>query len=1097
MIFVPTKTATVLFTDIVDSVETAGRIGPAAAERLRRRHDDLVVGAIARHRGTVVKRLGDGMMAVFDAASHAVEAGVAIQQSIHRYNDGAGDESIAVRVGISGGDVTLADRDCFGIPVAEAARLCEAAQGGQVLASELVRVTSRGLSGAAFRSIGTLDLKGFPGGVDVVEVSWEPLRESWAPLPERLVPEGVFVGRRDERAELDRLFDQALAGEGRQLALVHAEPGMGKTALVRQAASSWHEKGAAVALGECDSELSIPYGPVSMALEHLVCHAPQQLLTSVVERHDGALSKLVPAIARRTSVAGRSKSTDPEIERYLGLAAAVDLLSSLAADRGLVLVFEDLHWADSASLTFLRHLVVNAGEARLLVVATFRDTEVTDGNPLAETLAVLRRHEGIARISVSGLGVSDVRELVSLLVDDRVGADATESIARQLVSETSGNAFYVRELIEHLAETGRLATADPADRLWSADGFPDLPESVVEVVASRVARLGRSAIDLLTLAAAIGTQFDIEVLRAASGRSDEELLSLMGAAGSSHIVSEVPGAVGRYAFAHALVAHSLLRQAGSTRRAMLHQKVAVALEGLSQGQPSVALAYHWGETGYTANASRARDYARQAADEAVEALAPGDAARWYERALKLDDLSRATDVADRVDLLTKLGVAQRQAGDGGYRHTLIEAAQLARDIHDPGRLARAMIESNRGMFTDFGKVDWEKVELLEAAIGTADSADVRTRSELLAILANELTYNNDYPARRSYADEAIALARGLGEPSHLFRVMNLIFHAIWNPETLDERVAMSAESRDLADQVGDPGIRFWAAHRHYLNLLQSGQIDQADRCLDEQYEIAEGLEQPLYRWVDRFSQAARLLLSGDYMEAERAALEALRYGEESDQPEAATFFRLNMMTVFWQSGRQFDIQLGEEMAAGLPGAQSVRGGLALLAADSGSLRHAARILDDAVGKRFADMHPDPGYLTGLVSYAEAAILLRDRAAAEILHGLLEPRASQVGFDGNTCVGPVVHYVAALAALLGRQDQAVAQFEDSLAECRRLRAPFFEARGMVEWARVLIESNESADWPMAAKLLEEALGIAEAKGYAAVARRARDLLASGR
>jgi class 3 adenylate cyclase len=236
-------TATVLFTDLVGSTALRSRLGEQAAEELRRRHDHLLTGAVATHHGQVVKGLGDGVMATFAGASDGVAAAVAIQQAIDRHNrSAAGPEQLTVRIGLSAGDVSFEEGDCFGTPVIEAARLCAAASGGQVLASEMVRWLVRG-GGHRFSPLGALDLKGLAEPVPTCEVAWEPLRAS-VPLPSLLTDVGrIFVGRNDELDRLEQLWKEAVAGE-RRVALVAGEPGVGKTRLGAELARKAHDEGA-------------------------------------------------------------------------------------------------------------------------------------------------------------------------------------------------------------------------------------------------------------------------------------------------------------------------------------------------------------------------------------------------------------------------------------------------------------------------------------------------------------------------------------------------------------------------------------------------------------------------------------------------------------------------------------------------------------------------------------------------------------------------------------------------------------------------------------------------------------------------------------
>jgi class 3 adenylate cyclase len=253
------STAIVLFTDLVGSTVLRSRLGEDAAEAVRRQHDGLVTGAIEAHRGRLVKHLGDGVMATFAGASDALAAAVAIQQALDRQNrSDAGAAALEVRIGVSAGDVAFEEEDCFGTPVIEAARLCAAAAGGQILATEVVRLLAGTAGDHEFRAVGPLDLKGLPAPVAAIEVAWEPLAAPSLPMPALLTDVGrIFVGREREVERLRQLWKETSAG-ARRVALLAGEPGVGKTRLAAELAGELHAEGAVVLAGRCDEDLGVP-----------------------------------------------------------------------------------------------------------------------------------------------------------------------------------------------------------------------------------------------------------------------------------------------------------------------------------------------------------------------------------------------------------------------------------------------------------------------------------------------------------------------------------------------------------------------------------------------------------------------------------------------------------------------------------------------------------------------------------------------------------------------------------------------------------------------------------------------------------------------
>ncbi|HUY66087.1 MAG TPA: adenylate/guanylate cyclase domain-containing protein [Acidimicrobiales bacterium] len=246
-----TESVAILFTDIVGSTELSQRFSPEVADDIRRGHFSILRQAIAETGGTEVKNLGDGLMVVFGSASAALTCGVAMQQGVELDNR-RGQDSVGLRVGLSGGEVSKEDDDYFGDPVVEAARLCSTCEGGQVLAADVVRLMAGRRSPHQYRALGELTLKGLPDPVEIIEIVWEPLGRADSdiavPLPGRLaVCPGVgVVGRQTELATLTEVAKRVAGHEGREVLLIPGEAGLGKTTLIAEAARTAFEAGACV-----------------------------------------------------------------------------------------------------------------------------------------------------------------------------------------------------------------------------------------------------------------------------------------------------------------------------------------------------------------------------------------------------------------------------------------------------------------------------------------------------------------------------------------------------------------------------------------------------------------------------------------------------------------------------------------------------------------------------------------------------------------------------------------------------------------------------------------------------------------------------------
>ncbi|MGH9021568.1 MAG: ATP-binding protein, partial [Acidimicrobiia bacterium] len=495
-----------------------------------------------------------------------------------------------VRIGISAGDVTLEDGDCFGTPVIEAARLCTEAAGGQILVTEVVRLLAGSGGGHEFVAVGALVLKGLPAPVPANEVTWEPL-PALVPLPSLLAQAGrIFVGREEELERLSRLWKGAVAGE-RWAALLAGEPGIGKTRLAAELARAVYAEGAVVLAGRCDEDLGVPYQPFVEALRQYVAHAPAARLG----RHGGELTRLVPELSQQVSGLAPPLRSDPETERYRLFDAVAAWLADVSADTPVLVVLDDLHWAAKPTLLLLRHVLHSPESLRLFFVVTYRDTDIGRGHPLTELLADLRKVQGVERFPLTGLD----RAAVAAFIDRAAGhalSEEDETLPRAVWAETEGNPFFVAEVLRHISESGGV---EHRDGLWVMNAPVEelgIPEGVRDVVGRRLSRLSETTNRALGLASIVGPEFDPAVVRAAGDLDEQTLFSSLDEAVGARILSEVPGTGARYRFAHALIRATLYDEITAARRVALHQRVAEALETIYAGALDdylPALAHHW------------------------------------------------------------------------------------------------------------------------------------------------------------------------------------------------------------------------------------------------------------------------------------------------------------------------------------------------------------------------------------------------------------------------------------------------------------------------------------------------------------------------
>ena len=1061
-------------TDTV-TILAARAAGAGDAARSAALRDALVTAG-----GDDVREHAGGLSAAFHSAGAALDCAVALQQENERRNR-AGD-LVELRVGLSHGEAVREDGGWGGSPLAEAVRLRDAAAAGQILAGEVVWLLLRASGAlAAEPAPAPLAVPGGPQPVRAYAIDWEPPPPpSPVPLPGRLARarRERFVGRDAERESLEAALAAARRGV-RRAVLISGEPGIGKTTLLADFAAAAHPAGATILYGRCHEAVGVPYEPFVEALGHLVEHAPLDLLESHLREHGGELSRLVPALARRVPEGPPPRRDGAESERYILYGAVSALLAAAGERHPVVLVLDDLHWADAPTLALLRHLTSSAGEAALLVAGTFRSTEVRRGGPLADLLADLSSEPGTERLSLRGLDPDEVLALMHAVAPGRFDGDSA-TVAGTLREETGGNPFFISELLRNQAEAGDART---------------VPGTVREVVSQRVARLGEGAQEALGVAAVIGQDFQLEVLARATDTPYDDLATVVDAAAAAALIAEQPGPGTRFSFAHALIAHTLYDEIGAVRRRRVHRRVAEALEELCGDQPGARvgeLAHHW-LNAEPADLARALEYARRAGDRAIAQLAPDEAVRWYQQSLELHGRHWEADEAQRCELFVRLGDAQRQAGDPAFRETLLGAARLARRLGDRDRLVRAALANSRGFVSASGEVDEERIGVLEAALGSCAAGDSPARAQLQATLAAELMFAGDWDRRRALSDEALAMARRVGDPAVLSRVLSMRFTTIWVPETLPERLANTAENLAAAESTGDPVGEFHAVHWHAAGLVEAGRVAEAMAAVERETRLAVRLAQPTARWLATYDRANLLTIAGELAEAERLAEEALQIAMASSQPDALPFYTSQLTNIRYEQGRLAELQpLIAQIVTQFAGIPAFRAVLALACVEGDLDEEARRLLVDEAATSFAELPYDVTWLAGHVIYAEVAAHLHDATTAAMLHERLAPYADQVCFTGVSAWGPVAHHLGQLATVLGAHDEAEERFAVAAEIAEHTAAPVWLARTNLATARMLLARHGAGDRRAAQGLLESALALARERGSATIERRAANL-----
>ena len=1048
-------------------------------------HFETLRAVVAATGGTEVKSLGDGLMVAFSSPSQALACAVGIQQAVSARSPHQQDRGL-VRIGIATGEAVEEDGDYFGLPVIEAARLCSAATGGQILATDLVRLFVGRNASFELRPLGPMVLKGLPDPVEVVEVGWVSAGATAAnrwPMPERLVT-GVqdspfgFFGRTDRKAELDEIAKAALSDSKMRLALISGEPGVGKSTLAAQWAHAAHERGFNVCFGACEDGLPAPYAPWIGALRHAVEHSGPAIVEGLSPLHRQALAPLLPA----SSLIDAPETVDAENDLFLLYEASTSLLARATEDVPAVVILDDLHWTDTGSLQLLRHLVMSDRPMALVVIGTYRDTDVGRTHPLRPLIADLHREHSVTRLPLSGLTDLD---LVALM-ESAAGHDLDDEgvqVAHALRRETDGNPFFVTEMLRHLVESGEIYE-DHRNRYVLRSPFSelDLPNGVREVVSRRVADLGEDADRLLRVAAVIGREFDIDLLARVGDRTEDDVLDALEGAVAAAILVESATTSGRFRFAHAIIQHTLYQDFGATRRQRLHLQVAQALEGLRGDEDAHVpeLALHWMAATRPTDSERAVHYALRAAELALAAVAPGDAVDWYGRALELIPES---DERLRARTLVGVGSAQRLAGDPAYRETLLEAAHLADRAGDASTLVDAVLINATGN-SQMTEGDREREAVARAALARLEPGPSTARARVLATLA-ELTDSRDLESRLALSNEAIETARSCEDPATTVAVYCQTYASLALPELLDERRRMMDEAIMLADRLGQPAARFDTRFNRMHVAVEVADLATYNRLFTELTRIADETAFPYQQWQLRLVEAGRLLLAGDLDAAEVATQAALEYGTRHGVPLALAVFGGQFAEVRVEQGRAEEIAgLLDEMAKDPSALNLVKVSAAFMSLQVGAVEEARRAYDEVLTTPIGDVLPrDAAWSIGLARFADVVVELGERDAAHKLLEVLEPIAHLVATPNAVInLGSMSRPVGRLAHLLGMHDRAERHLWRAVEVNTRLDAPFHAALTMIELAELLRDRGTQADLEDAREHLLRAREISEERHF---------------
>ncbi|GAC1598221.1 MAG: hypothetical protein NVS3B21_23550 [Acidimicrobiales bacterium] len=1038
----------------------------------------------------VVKGLGDGLLARFNGAAEAVDAAVAIQQASVELSRVHG--PVAMRVGIGAGDVTVEDGDVFGTPVIVASRLCAAAEDGGILVADMVRMLSHGRGGHRFVDVGPLKLKGLPEAVVAARVTWEPTTTTAAalviPLQSMLtMTEGFpFAGRDSAIEALVDAWKRAVA-ERRQVILVSGEPGIGKTRLVTELARTVADEGGVVLMGRCFDDLRAPYGPFAEALGHLVINAPDSLVADHVGEAGGDIVRVIPEIRKRVPDLPAPVVGDPELERLRVYRSVGDLLARAGEMSPVLLVLDDLHWADAATVGLLMWLVRDSRPMSVAIVVTYRDTDVDRTHRFGKALADLRRIPDVLRLSLGGLDAEELAVWLERAGDQPIDED-TRRLAGILESETEGNPFFVGEVIQHLVETGDIHHDGTR---WVTDASvieASVPEGVRDVVGRRMSALADDVNEVLQAASLLGAEFDLAILSKLVERSTETLVELLVEPCQRRLILETDH-VDTYVFSHALIRQTLAEELPAGRRARLHRSAADAIETATP-DANAEIALHLASAGPVGDPLRAMTHATRAAAAASDQRAWEDAASWYKQALDLEGLASTEDPVRRARLLIELGLTKNAMGQElGARNDFVAAADLARTAGDAVLFADAVCGYGgmAGALVDFADVRGKA--LLDEALSLLPADPTPTRVALLSQRAMWELLAVDQTDGYRYVEEAVATARAGSDESVLLlalRVTILLRHGAL-PKAGDH--GLVDEFEQLARRVGTDAdvataLLYRASYQAHVGML-SEMADTASEAYGLCLAGAPG-------WTHHLGAMLNMVrISNGLFDETLATIDTLRRDGRIVLDDL-----IDLSQRIWIAEAVDDRAAYEEVVATC---MRDHGGTYTIPIWRIRIASWRDPIEAQIGMRRwveEDRPKVPAVFATAADMAACCILadVQEPGVAARCYEGLRPWAEFWPHSGPRIRGVGHHGLGLAARAMGRLDDSVNHLRRGLELHEASELPLFIAESHIELARTLVARDGPGDRDAARPHLDQSGSIARERGFRRVQRLVREVRA---
>ncbi len=883
----------------------------------------------------------------------------------------------------------------------------------------------------------------------------------------------TFVGR---KVELGRLLEWVR--EHRRLALIVGEPGAGKSRLAMELALAASAKGVSVLVSRCEPEPLTSYEPFVRAIREYVARVGAAAVAPVAGEE---LARLLPEL----------RYTEPE-QPAGEVAAAARLrlfegvratLEHAARRHPLLLVLDDLHWADQSTTLLLSYLARARIDTSVTIIGAYRPDDLRSDHPLTTRLTELDRERRVPAVDLPGIDATAATSIVT----DVIGAQPDEGLVEYVLRQTRGNPFFVEQLGRHLNESGALTLVDGTAALEVLPAG-ESPPGVRGLVRSRVERVGPAAARALELAAAAGAEFSLALLRRVPEVEVPRLLDGLESAEIAGLITPVRDRPGLWMFKHALVRAAIYEALPDIRRARLHSQIADALEHQADIDP-IELAHHAFAARGVDGPERAITASRLAAEHALNGLAYEQAANHYQRALEALEQGGVTNPRTQCELLLALGEAQARAADPEADAAFLAAEQQARALADPELIARGVL-GRCGIGVTILGLDADRARALQEALRDLGDRAPSLRARILARLAIELYYAPDRQQAGPLSQQAIDAARSAGDLDALLVALSAHHVALWTPDGLPERLAVAEEMIALAREHKRFEQELQGRNWLCADLWEAGEIGRFEQQTSEHAQLARTLRLPTFRWYEPLWQAALAALTGEWQHAEQLLAEAEQAGTQAGDRNAPLFaagLRVQMRVARHQFTDE-DLAIVEQHVRESPASPAWRCMRCWLAAEAGNPAQARADLALLARDDFAGLPRDANWLSGMFELTQAVCLLNDRDRAGQLYELLAPFQDRhiTAMRGCFSWGSAQYTLARLATTKGNLDDAARHYGAALELERRWRARAWLVRTRIHYAEMLVNRAGPGDRDLATDLAREAIAQAHTLDICAAA-----------